>query len=157
MIVGLGLFCLFKGTPRVYLVVRVSSILIQWFWNSTPLSFISSLYTCWGTFKKGNPFGFPVFLSKFISPLQVWRRFSDQKIDLILSLRCIYLGYPHEVFYLLVPLVGLFRYIEFVGQYHHECGVHFDDYCYAGDVDCLVGYFDSDCFGIDYLLYLVGR
>ena len=46
---------------------------------------------------------------------------------------------------------------EFFGQYQHQFGVCFDDYCYASDfyVDCLD--FDVDCVGVDYLLYLVGR
>ena len=48
---------------------------------------------------------------------------------------------------------------EFVGQYQHEFGVCFDDYCFAGDfdVDCFAGDFGVDCVGVDYLIYLVGR
>ena len=65
------------------------------------------------------------------------------------------------MFYKFVSLVGLFLYVasEFVGQRHHEFGVCFYDYCYAGDfdVDCLAGDFDVDCLGIDCLLYLTDR
>ena len=54
ILVELGLFCLLESTSCVCLVVRASLILMQWFWNSIPLSFISSLCMCWGTFSVGT-------------------------------------------------------------------------------------------------------